>query len=142
MANDANSPSSRAARPQFTNIHISQILTYKLPLAGIISILHRVSGAAMFLVGIPLMLYIFELSLTSEISYDKLTKFTGSWFIKLILLGFIWSFAHHFFCGIRYLMLDMHKGLEKGQAKTSAMVVMVCSLLATFVFGLKLFGAF
>ena len=127
-------------RPKFTNIHVSQILQYRLPLAGIISILHRVSGAAMFLFGIPLVLYMFGLSLTSELSYVELQNFTAHWALKIILLGFIWSFCHHFFCGIRYLSLDLHKGLEKGQAKTSATMVIGASLLATAFFGLKLFG--
>ena len=129
-------------RPKFTNIHVSQILQYRLPLAGIVSILHRVSGAAMFLFGIPLVLYMFGLSLTSELSYVELQNFTGHWALKIILLGFIWSFCHHFCCGIRYLALDLHKGLEKGQAKTSATMVVVASLLATAFFGLKLFGMF
>jgi succinate dehydrogenase / fumarate reductase, cytochrome b subunit len=138
MANEASRSAPRV-RPQFRNIHVSQILSYRLPLAGIISILHRVSGAAMFLVGIPFVLYLFSLSLTSEISWLELQRIGGFWWVKLIILGFIWSFCHHFCCGFRYLMLDMHKGLEKGQARTSAVAVMAVSLVMTAFFAYKLF---
>jgi succinate dehydrogenase / fumarate reductase, cytochrome b subunit len=136
----AASPSAGKPRKEFRNINVMQLAGYRLPLAGVISILHRVSGALMFLIGMPLMLYLFQESLTSELSFDNFKSIINSWFMKLILLGFIWSFCHHFCCGIRYLMLDMHKGLEKEQARNSAIVVLVVSLLATAAFGLKLFG--
>ncbi len=138
MANEASRSAPRV-RPQFRNIHVFQIMQYRLPLAGIISILHRVSGAAMFLVGIPFVLYLFSLSLTSELSWQELQKISSFWWLKIIVLGFIWSFCHHFCCGIRYLMLDMHKGLEKHQARNSATVVLVVSLVMTAFFAYKLF---
>jgi succinate dehydrogenase / fumarate reductase, cytochrome b subunit len=130
----------RKARPEFRNIHVSQILHYRLPLAGIISILHRVSGAAMFLVGFPVILYLFEQSITSELSFQNYKLAFSNIFVKLILLGLAWSFIHHFCCGIRYLMLDMHKGLEKDQARKSATAVMAVSLPLTFLTALKIFG--
>lgn len=139
MANLADTKTGKGARPEFRNIHVSQIIQYRLPLAGIISILHRISGAAMFLIGIPFVLYLFDLSLTSSLSWEQLKVVTGQWWVKIIALGFIWSFCHHFFCGFRYLLLDMHKGLEKSQAKQSAMAVMVLSLIATAFFAYQLF---
>jgi succinate dehydrogenase / fumarate reductase, cytochrome b subunit len=139
MANQAPGAVGRT-RPQYRNINVTQILSYRLPLAGIISILHRISGAAMFLIGIPFVLYLFDLSLSSDISWAQLTKIMNQWWLKIIVLGFIWSFCHHFFCGIRYLVLDMHIGLEKLQARQSAIAVLVCSLIATAFFGYKLFA--
>lgn len=138
----APSAASRKVRPEFRNIHVTQIMQYKLPLAGIISILHRVSGAALFLVGMPVILYLFEQSITSELSFQGFKEAFSSVWVKLILIGLAWSFIHHFCCGIRYLMLDLHKGLEKGQAKTSATVVMAVSLPLTFLAALKIFGVF
>jgi succinate dehydrogenase / fumarate reductase, cytochrome b subunit len=134
--------SVRKARPEFRNIHISQIVGYRLPLAGIISILHRVSGAAMFLIGFPVILYLFEQSITSELSFQNFKAAFSNVFVKLVLIGLAWSFIHHFCCGIRYLMLDMHKGLEKEQAKKSATLVMAVSLPLTLLAALKIFGAF
>jgi succinate dehydrogenase / fumarate reductase, cytochrome b subunit len=130
----------RKARPEFRNIHVSQIVQYRLPLAGIISILHRVSGAAMFLIGLPVVLYLFEQSITSELSFQNFRLAFSNIFVKLVLLGLAWSFIHHFCCGIRYLMLDMHKGLEKNQARQSATAVMAVSLPITFLVALKIFG--
>jgi succinate dehydrogenase / fumarate reductase, cytochrome b subunit len=130
----------RKARPEFRNIHVSQIVKYRLPLAGIISILHRVSGAAMFLIGLPVILYLFEQSITSELSFQNFSMAFSNVFVKLVLLGLAWSFIHHFCCGIRYLMLDMHKGLEKDQARQSATAVMAVSLPLTFLVALKIFG--
>jgi succinate dehydrogenase / fumarate reductase cytochrome b subunit len=130
------------ARPQYRNIHVSQILQYRLPLAGVVSILHRISGALMFLVGIPFILYLFQQSLTSEISYESYRGLVSHWFAKLVLLALIWAYLHHLCAGIRYLVLDVHVGLEKEQARTSAAVVLGVSLALTFVVALKLFGVF
>jgi succinate dehydrogenase / fumarate reductase, cytochrome b subunit len=146
MADSGSTPSTgngaRKARPEFRNIHVSQIVSYRLPLAGIISILHRISGAAMFLIGLPVILYLFDQSITSELSFQNFSAAYANWFVKLVLIGLAWSFIHHFCCGIRYLMLDLHKGLEKGQAKNSATAVMAVSLPITLLVALKIFGAF
>jgi succinate dehydrogenase / fumarate reductase, cytochrome b subunit len=140
MSNDlAGADAKLRARPQFRNLSLPQLMQYRLPLAGILSILHRISGALMFLIGIPLMLYLFDLSVSSEISWQKMLELTRSWWLRLILLGFIWAFAHHFCAGIRYLLLDTHRGLEKQQAKTSAMISFAASIVLTLVFGFFLF---
>ena len=130
------------ARPQYTNIHISQILQYRLPLAGVVSILHRISGALMFLFGLPFILYLFQQSITSEISFESYKAIVASPLAKLVLLGFIWAYLHHFCAGIRYLLLDLDVGTEKEQSKTSAAVVLAVSLALTAIIALKLFGAF
>jgi succinate dehydrogenase / fumarate reductase cytochrome b subunit len=127
-------------RPQFRNIHVSQILGYRLPLAGIVSILHRVSGALLFLLGLPFCLYLFQQSITSELSFEAYRAMVGHWFVKLVLLALIWGFLHHFCAGIRYLVLDMHIGTGKQQAQTSAKVVLVVSLILTLAIATKLFG--
>jgi succinate dehydrogenase / fumarate reductase cytochrome b subunit len=67
---------------------------------------------------------------------------TGNWVVKLILLGLVWAFLHHFCMGIRILLIDIHVGVEKQQAHNSAMTVMVVSLALTAIFGLKLLGAY
>jgi succinate dehydrogenase / fumarate reductase cytochrome b subunit len=141
MPDPAVNPTS-AARPQYRNIGVSQILSYRLPLAGIASILHRISGALMFLVGLPLVLYLFQQSLTSEISFDAYRAFVSNAFVKLVLLVVIWAYVHHFCAGIRYLLLDVHVGVTKEQAKTSAAVVIGVSVALTAVIGLKLFRVF
>jgi succinate dehydrogenase / fumarate reductase, cytochrome b subunit len=135
--------SDRAAkrRPQFRNINIWQLINYRLPLAGQLSILHRVSGALLFLLLPTLILPLFAMSFTSEQGFAALSVVTGMWIVKLVLLVLLWGFLHHFCAGIRYLILDLHHGLDKHSAKKSAGVVFGVSLGLTFVFGLKLFGA-
>ena len=130
------------ARPQFRNIHVSQILHYRLPAAGVISILHRVSGALMFLVGLPFALYLFQQSITSEISFDAYRAIVGSVPGKLVILVLSWAYLHHFCAGIRYLLLDLHMGTAKEQARTSATIAMGASLFLTALVALKLFGVF
>ncbi|HQP66601.1 MAG TPA: succinate dehydrogenase, cytochrome b556 subunit [Quisquiliibacterium sp.] len=141
MADLATKPGARA-RPEFRNIHVSQLSQYRLPLAGIVSILHRISGAAMFLVGIPFILYLFQQSITSEISFENYRAVVGSPLGKIVLLGLVWGYLHHFCAGIRYLLLDMHVGVEKESSRTSAAVVLGVSLVLTAVVALKLFGVF
>jgi succinate dehydrogenase / fumarate reductase cytochrome b subunit len=114
----------------------------RLPLAGFASILHRVSGAGLFLL-LPLLIWLLQLSLGStQASTEMFAAVTGNWLVKLILLGLIWAFFHHFCMGIRILLIDIHVGVEKQQAHNSAVAVMVVSLALTAVFGLKLLGAY
>ena len=135
-------PAAPQARPQFRNIHVSQILSYRLPPAGIVSILHRISGALLFLVGIPFCLYLLQQSLTSELSFQSYRAIVGSVGGKLVLLVLIWAFVHHAIAGIRYLLLDRHVGIQKEAARTSATAVLGISLALTALLALKLFGAF
>ena len=133
---------SESSTPRrFTNIHVLQIIRYRLPAAGVVSILHRVSGAMMFLL-LPFILYLFDLSITSEISFDSLKGFTSHWFVKLLILAVSWGYLHHFCGGIRHLIMDAHIGLSKEEARKSAQVVFWVSVPLTLMVALKLFGAF
>ena len=129
-------------RPEYRNIHITQILKYRLPLAGKLSILHRVSGAVLFLALPVILLPLFDKSITSELSFAEMKSVVSSPFVKLVLLGLIWSYLHHFCAGIRYLALDVHVGIDKYAAAKSAGIVFAASLSLTALFGLKLFGVF
>ncbi len=133
---------ARKARPQYRNIHVSQILSYRLPAAGVVSILHRISGALLFLVGIPFSLYLLQQSLTSEISFESYRAIVGSVPGKLVLLALIWAFVHHAVAGIRYLLLDRHVGIQKFASAKSATAVLGITAVLTVILGLKLFGAF
>ena len=114
----------------------------RLPLAGFASILHRISGAGLFLM-LPLLIWLLQLSLGStQASAEMFSAVTGNWLVKLILLGLTWAFLHHFCMGIRILLIDIHVGVEKQQAHNSAVTVMVVSLALTAILGLKLLGAY
>ncbi|CAG9181216.1 succinate dehydrogenase, cytochrome b556 subunit [Cupriavidus respiraculi] len=131
----------KKARPEFRNIHVTQLARYRLPWAGKVSILHRASGALMVLL-LPFVLYLFEQSVTSELSFAKFSDLLSGGFVKLVLLALIWAYLHHFCAGIRFLLLDVHVGVQKPASRQSAIAVLVVSLLLTVVFGLKLFGLF
>lgn len=141
MADLAGKPGPRV-RPQFRNLHITQIVGYRLPLAGLVSILHRASGALLFLVGLPFLLYLFQQSLMSEISFENYRAIVSHWFAKLVLLALVWAYLQHFCAGIRHLILDLHIGMEKEQGRTSAAVVLGVSLVLTLVVAGKLFGVY
>lgn len=138
MANETASAPARA-RPEFRNLSLGQLASYRLPPPGILSILHRVSGVAL-VVTLPFMLWLFELSLKSEGTYERLRAVAGNAFVKLILLGLAWAILHHLLAGIRYLALDLHMGIEKQPARRSALVVFALSLPLALVAGLWLFG--
>ena len=130
-------------RPEFRNIGIGQILTaYRLPLAGRVSILHRVSGGLLF-VFLPFLLYLFDQSLTSELSFDVFKGFLSNIIVKLITLVLAWAFLFHFCAGVRHLFMDTSHGLTtKEKGKQTSIIVLVVSSLLTIAFALKLFGAF
>ena len=141
-------PSSSTKRPEFRNIGIADIRTYRMPLAAIVSILHRVSGALMFLL-LPFVMWLFDKSVTSQVSFEKFTAlFNGTlgmpgWFYKLVCLALIWAFLHHMFTGIRFLIMDAsHEFVSKQFGRSSAQAVLVASLLLTVALGAKLFGLF
>jgi succinate dehydrogenase / fumarate reductase cytochrome b subunit len=139
---------SKPPRPVYRNIHVTQIVSYRLPPAGIVSILHRVSGVLMFLL-LPFVIWLFDASVTSEISYERFTSvfsagvgpFAG-WFVKLVVLALIWAYLHHLIAGVRHLWMDMTHSVSKAQGKSSAIVTLVASVLLTVVLGAKLFGAY
>jgi succinate dehydrogenase / fumarate reductase cytochrome b subunit len=129
-------------RPQFRNIHITQIVRYRMPLAAIVSILHRISGALIFLVGLPFLLYLFQQSLTSELSFETYRAVVSHWFAKLVLLALIWAYLHHFCAGLRHLLMDLDIGVDKDPGRNSAAAVLAVSLALTLIIALKLFGLF
>lgn len=126
-------------RPQFTNIHVTQLSNYRMPLAALVSILHRISGFLMFAL-LPVVLYLFELSLRSEISFAYFSGIASKPLVKLIILALVWGYMQHFCAGVRHLLMDLHLGLDKDSARKSAASVLVVSLFLTFVVALKLFG--
>jgi succinate dehydrogenase / fumarate reductase cytochrome b subunit len=142
------STTTRRPRPVHRNIHVSQIISYRLPPAGIVSILHRVSGAMMFLL-LPFVIWLFDASVTSEISYERFTSafiagigFAPAWFVKLVVLALIWGYLHHFIAGIRHLYMDVKHAVTKEFGKSSAVITLVLSLSLTTVLGAKLFGIY
>ncbi len=135
-------------RPQYRNIHVTQIMQYRLPLAGYVSILHRVSGALMFLL-LPFVIWLFDTSVTSEVSYERFTAafsigigFVPGWFVKLVALALIWAYLHHFVAGVRHLWMDMTHSVSKQQGHSSAIFTLVSSALVTVLLGARLFGLY
>lgn len=110
--------------------------TIRLPLPGILSILHRISGAVLFLL-LPVLLWLFQQSLASPETYAVAKAVTGNILVKLILLGLIWLYMHHFCAGIRYLLLDLHKGVDLQSARLSSKIVFGVSIALTVIVGAK-----
>jgi succinate dehydrogenase / fumarate reductase cytochrome b subunit len=136
-------------RPEFRNINaLTDLPTYRLPAAGIVSILHRISGAIMFVL-LPLIVWMFDTSVSSEISFAKFTAAfnTGIGFmpgiiVKLAALALIWAYLHHMIAGLRHLYMDMCHAVSKEFGKSSAVVTLVLSLGLTAALGAKLFGLY
>jgi succinate dehydrogenase / fumarate reductase cytochrome b subunit len=128
-------------RPKFTNIHVTELSNYRLPLAGIVSILHRISGFLMFAL-LPFVLYLLEQSLRSEISFAYYQGIVSNPLVKLVILALVWGYMQHFCAGVRHLFMDLHLGLDKDSARKSAASVLVVSLVLTLLVALKLFGVF
>lgn len=128
-------------RRQFNVMTFADTVHYRLPLAGIVSILHRISGILMFLL-LPFILFLLDKSLTSEISFEYLKGFTSNLLVKLIILALSWAYLHHFCAGIRHLVMDMHIGVDKDSGRKSAVGVFAVSLPLAALVALKLFGVF
>lgn len=137
-------------RPEFRNINaFTDLRTYRLPAAGIVSILHRVSGALMFLL-MPFIIWMFDKSISSEISFSKFKAAFNVGMLglpglvwKLVALALIWAYLHHSIAGLRHLWSDTHhSAVTKEFGKTSAVVTLALSVFLTLVLGAKLFGVY
>ena len=133
-------------RPEFRNINaLSDLPSYRLPAAGWVSILHRVSGVLMFLL-LPFIIWMFDKSVSSEYSFARFRAafnvgigLAPGWFIKLVVLALIWAYLHHFIAGVRHLWMDATHSVSKEFGRQSALVTLVLSVLLTLVLGWKLF---
>ena len=140
---------AKKKRPEFRNLNLfSDVRTYRLPLAGFISILHRVSGMLMFIL-LPLVIWLFDTSVSSEISFARFSAafnvglgFVPGWFIKLVTLALIWAYLHHLAAGVRHLYLDVSHKTTKDFGRQSAVATLVFSIGLTLILGAKLFGLY
>ena len=136
-------------RPEFRNINaFTDLPSYHLPPAGWVSILHRISGALMFLL-LPFIIWMFDTSVSSEISFAKFKLafnvglgFVPGWFMKLVALALIWAYLHHLIAGMRHLFMDVQHAVSKEFGRSSAIATLGLSIAMTLVLGAKLFGLY
>jgi succinate dehydrogenase / fumarate reductase cytochrome b subunit len=136
-------------RPEFRNINaFTDLPSYRLPVAGIVSILHRVSGLIMFLL-LPLIVWLFDTSVSSEISFARFSAafnvglgFVPAVLVKVVVLALIWSYLHHMIAGVRHIYMDVCHAVTKEFGKSSAIVTLALSLGLTAALGAKLFGLY
>lgn len=103
-----------------------------LPITGIASINHRISGLILFL-AIPLSLYLFQLSLTSETAYKEALSFLSSPWIKLVSVILVWSFVHHILAGFRFLLIDQNIGVTLSLSRKTAWGVVLAAVIITLI---------
>jgi succinate dehydrogenase / fumarate reductase cytochrome b subunit len=129
----AGNSSSRSQRPKYVDINLLH-----LPVPGLVSIFHRVTGVAMLVFLIPALLFLLQCTLGSEDGFNRWKGYFAEPAVKIILLGFVWAYMHHFFAGIRYLFLDLHIGVALAPARLSAKLVLVAGALATLLLGVRI----
>ncbi|MRN37284.1 succinate dehydrogenase, cytochrome b556 subunit [Neisseria sp. N95_16] len=120
-----------SAKPRPVFLEIPNI---RLPIPGIVSILHRVSGVVLF-VALPVLLYLLSGTLSQESDFEAYRAFVANPLVKLALIGLLWAYLHHSLAGIRFLLLDAHKGLELNTARNTAKLVFIAALVLTVVIG-------
>ena len=128
----SSQPASRQ-RPKYYDINLLH-----LPMPGLVSIFHRITGVAMFLFLIPVVLFVLQGTLGSEAGFNHWKSVFAHPLAKLILLGFVWCYMHHLFAGIRYLLLDVHVGIALEPARTSARIVLAAGVIATGLVGVRI----
>ena len=137
------------ARREFRNIHaLRDLPSYRLPPAGWVSILHRISGALMFVL-LPFIIWMFDTSISSEYSFARFSSAfnNGLWrlpavLVKLVTLALIWAYLHHLIAGLRHVYMDVNHAVSKEFGRSSALFTLALSLGLTAVLGAKLFGLY
>lgn len=149
MAEPSKSPmiGGKDTRPG-ANMRLIDALQYRLPVAGLVSILHRVSGMLMFIL-LPFVVWMFDASVSSEVSYDGFTSafvaglgVVPGFVVKLVALALIWAYLHHAVAGVRHVWMDATHSVSKQQGRSSALATFVISIVLTVALGAKLFGLF
>lgn len=115
------------SRPVFLNL-----FQIRLPLPGIVSLAHRISGVLLVL-AMPLVLYLLMLSLRAPDDFRSVLAWLHSPLFAFILFCVLWSFWHHLFSGIRFLLLDVDIGLGRVASRHSAVVVLVAGIVAAML---------
>ena len=108
------------------------------PIPAIASILHRISGALLFLAGVPLVLWAVQRSLATPEEFSSLQRFMAQPLAKLAALVLLWAYLHHLFAGFRHLLMDVHVGLDLKPARQSATIATVAAIALTLVAGVRL----
>ena len=132
-----SSAAARKARPKYISLR-ALLFEIRLPLPGWVSILHRISGALLVFPFAAWLLFMLDASLLSEISFEKVKGYLRLPLVKAGMLLFIWAYCHHFCAGIRFLLLDLNKGITLRETRRSSAAVLAASLALTAWFGMKL----
>ncbi len=128
--------SVRKNRPKYLNLQ-ALIFEIRMPVSARLSILHRISGALLF-VALVWLLWMLDKSLASEAGFEKIKHYAGLAPVKLVLLGLVWAYCHHFCAGIRHLLLDLDKGLDKETARLTAWITFGASFALTAALGWRM----
>jgi succinate dehydrogenase / fumarate reductase cytochrome b subunit len=127
------------------NMRLFDALQYPLPLPGVVSILHRISGGILFVL-LPFIVWMFDTSVSSEVSYLQFTSaftagigFVPGWLVKIVALVLIWAYLHHFVAGLRHLWMDATHSVGLKFGRQSAIATLAISLALTLALGIKLF---
>lgn len=132
--NEGERVASIVAKPRPKHLNLLQI---RLPLPGIISIMHRISGAILFLL-LPLLLWLFQASLQSPATFAEFRSVVAHPLMKIVLLGLLWGYLHHLLAGLRHLFLDLDLGTELERARLTSMIVLVTGIVLTLAIGVAL----
>jgi succinate dehydrogenase / fumarate reductase cytochrome b subunit len=125
-------PSRPRPRPVYLNL-----LAIRMPVPAVASILHRLSGALLFFVGVPFALWALQASLGSAEAFDAFRALIARPLVKLAVLGLVWAYLHHLFAGLRHVLADVHVGSELKPARQSAVLAIAAALAVTLIVGVR-----
>lgn len=114
-------------RPVYLNL-----LKIRLPLPGIVSFAHRITGVLLFF-SLPFAVFLLDLSIESEATFARVQQILNQPLMLIIQIIILWSLAHHFFAGIRFLLIDAEIGVEKSQSRTGAWLVLLAEVITLLV---------
>ncbi len=139
---------NHAARQRPGTMHLANALQYRMPLAALVSILHRASGALMFVL-LPFVIWMFDTSVSTEISYERFTNafvagigFVPAPLVKVVVLALVWAYLHHVLAGLRHMWMDLTHRMSKEQGRHTAAATLATSLVLTLGLAGKLFGLY
>ncbi|MBM4207310.1 MAG: succinate dehydrogenase, cytochrome b556 subunit [Gammaproteobacteria bacterium] len=109
--------------PRPTSPHLQ---IYRLPLTGLISITHRITGV-LLAAGIFLLMSVFYSLAQGEASYRNFQILAGYWLVKPVFWGIIFALFFHLCHGVRHLLWDLGKSFNPALLNLYATMELLCA---------------
>lgn len=105
---------------------------YRMSISMLMSGLHRITGAALYLGTLLLAWWLVALAQGPKY-FSFVNDIFGSWVGRIVLFGYTWALMHHMLGGIRHFIWDTGRGFDLKTVSLLSWMTILGSLISTVV---------